>query len=102
MFIILAIFCYLFILRAKTKEYGQAKWRICIYSLCCVARVVSVALIAINFMTDNGVAKYVNRPVYVFEAVGLIAFGIAWLTASRTLPFITHQDERVSISPFND
>jgi hypothetical protein len=28
--------------------------------------------------------------------VGLIAFGISWLTASRTIPGITRADERFS------
>ena len=30
------------------------------------------------------------------EAAGLFAFGISWLTASRTVPGLTHPEERFS------
>ncbi|GAB2525752.1 hypothetical protein GCM10008940_30600 [Microbulbifer agarilyticus] len=38
-----------------------------------------------------------QRLTYYVEATGLFAFGIAWLTASRMLPFITSEDERIKI-----
>lgn len=102
MFTILAIFCYLFILRAKTKGYPQAKRRIAIYTICCVAIIFSIVVILIDFATSGELQPYISRLVYKFEALGLIAFGIAWLTASRMIPLITHKDERISISPFAD
>ena len=103
MFIILAVFCYLFILRAKDKEFAQAKSRIIIYTLCCLAILTSVFLIGVNALQDGQLAKdYIPRLVYKFEAAALIAFGIAWLTASRTLPVITNKDERITVSPFSE
>ncbi len=102
MFAVLGFFCYLFIQRAKTKTYPQAKLRITIYIICCGAIILSIAMIGINFMLDGGLEGSIKRLVYKFEALGLIAFGIAWLTASRMFPVITHKDERVPISPFAD
>ena len=102
MFIILAVFCGLFISRAKTKEHTQAKVRIMIYILCCLAMLVSLIMIAINLKTGGGLEQYFTRPVYVFEAIGLIAFGIAWLTASRMLPIITSHKERITFLSTNN
>ncbi|WP_226661820.1 hypothetical protein [Microbulbifer aggregans] len=39
----------------------------------------------------------IARLTYYIEATGLTAFGAAWLTASRTLPFITNEEERIKI-----
>lgn len=100
MFSVLAVFCYLFIKRAQTKAYPQAKGRIAIYMICCAAILLSIAMIVFNYAAGGQLANIIARPVYLFEALGLIAFGIAWLTASRMLPVITHKDERISISPF--
>jgi hypothetical protein len=36
----------------------------------------------------------------ILKAAGLIAFGIAWLTASRIIPIITGGEERLTLSPF--
>ncbi|WP_231757227.1 hypothetical protein [Microbulbifer elongatus] len=38
-----------------------------------------------------------QRLTYYVESAGLFAFGVAWLTASRMLPFITTEDERIKI-----
>ena len=37
-------------------------------------------------------------PQFVFygEAVGLLVFSVSWLVASRTLPRLTHPEERFS------
>lgn len=102
MFFILAIFCYLFIQRAKTKDSTQAKVRIIIYSICCGAIILSIIMIGLNFIVNGKIEQFIPRLVYKFEALGLISFGLAWLTASRMVPVITHKTERIKISPFSD
>ncbi|WP_299592949.1 DUF998 domain-containing protein [uncultured Microbulbifer sp.] len=96
MFIILAIFCWLFYLRARNKGSKEAKVRGLIYRVCAVAMVgaMSVQLLDILGVDFSGITQ---RLTYYVEATGLMAFGVAWMTASRMLPFITNEDERVKI-----
>ena len=35
--------------------------------------------------------------VYSGEMVGLIAFGISWLVASKIFPFLTNDDEKLRL-----
>jgi hypothetical protein len=41
----------------------------------------------------------VKYPSYVFwlEALGLMSFGVSWLAASRVLPVVTNELERVRL-----
>ncbi len=39
----------------------------------------------------------VERLTFYGEMAGLLAFGIAWLTASRVLPVVTNADERFKL-----
>jgi len=96
MFLILAIFCWLFYLRAREKDSKEAKVRGRIYRVCAVAMVGAMAVQLLNiFGVDfSGITQ---RVTYYVEATGLMAFGVAWMTASRMLPFITNEDERVKI-----
>ena len=59
-------------------------------------------VLAILALAANGLLHFDKSwiPQFVFygEAVGLVAVGISWLVASRTLPGLTHQQER--FSPF--
>ncbi|WP_406827672.1 DUF998 domain-containing protein [Microbulbifer sp. ARAS458-1] len=96
MFIILAIFCWLFYLRAKEKNSKEAKARGLIYRVCASVMVgaMAVQLLDILGVDFSGITQ---RLTYYVEATGLFAFGVAWLTASRMLPFITNEDERIKI-----
>ncbi|WP_428821381.1 DUF998 domain-containing protein [Microbulbifer sp. MCCC 1A16149] len=96
MFLILAIFCWLFYLRAREKDSKEAKVRGRIYRICAVAMVgaMAVQLLDILGVDFSGITQ---RVTYYVEATGLMAFGVAWMTASRMLPFITNEDERVKI-----
>jgi hypothetical protein len=96
MFVILAYFCYSFIKRARTKGYPQAKLRIKIYAVCGIAILLVIVVLGIDRLTHDALTKQFSRLTFYGEAVGLIAFGISWLTASRVLPLITHPDERFS------
>ena len=102
MFGILAIFCYIFYQRAYGKGYLQAKLRAYIYAICGIVIIVSMLIIALDNLFDGAISSKISRLTFYGEAAGLISFGIAWLSASRILPFITRKDERLPLSPFND
>lgn len=98
MFIILAVFCYIFHQRASAKHYPQAKLRCRIYVMCGLIIVASMLVIAIDGVLKNAISDKLERLVYYGETAGLVAFGVAWLTASRVLPLISNKEER--FSPF--
>ena len=98
MFLILAYFCYGFYDRARKKKTGPAAARAVIYVSCGIAIVGAIVVLAINGLVESGSESPASRITFYGEAVGLIAFGISWLTASRVLPVITSRDER--FSPF--
>ena len=100
MFLILAYFCYAFFQRAKAKGYPQAKVRAAIYAVCGIAIVLSIITLAYDGLTGNSLSDRITRLTFYGEAVGLVAFGISWLTASRVLPFLTRPNER--FSPLSD
>lgn len=100
MFAILAVFCYKFYQRAMGKGHVQAKWRAAIYVACGIAIVVSILVIAIDHLINGAISSKIIRLTFYCEATALIAFGVAWLVASRILPFITTSTERLTLSPF--
>ena len=107
MFVVLAGFCYIFFLRARSKGYMQANMRAAIYLLCGIAIVLSIVVLAFDKVSGGMVSAAMNglglngaRLTFYVEHTGLIAFGISWLTASRVLPVITRADER--FSPLTD
>ncbi len=102
MFMILAIFCYMFFQRAYAKGHAQAKVRAYIYAFCGIIIFTSIAIIAMDNFLDGIISSRISRLTFIGEAASLVSFGIAWLTASRILPIITSNDERLSLSPFND
>ncbi|SEM10045.1 hypothetical protein SAMN05518845_11666 [Variovorax sp. YR750] len=96
MFLILTYFCYAFYGRARDKHYPQADVRAAIYAICGLTIALSIAVLALDHFLGGAFSRAVPRLVFYGEAVGLIAFGISWLTASRTLPLITRKEERFS------
>ena len=50
MFIILAIFCFIFLRRAQKKESAQAKWRVYIYAACGIVLLLAMAAMAIDML----------------------------------------------------
>jgi hypothetical protein len=91
MFLVLTCFCYIFIQRARKKGYREANVRAFIYALCGIGMIVSILLfIAAAF-------GYGEALVFWGETVGLLSFGMSWLTASRVLPYITQPSERVKL-----
>lgn len=100
MFLILAIFCYLFFRRAYDKGHRQARLRAYIYAICGATIVVSILIIATDKCFGGFISSRVTRLTFYSERAGLIAFGIAWLSASRVFPFISSEEER--FSPFSN
>jgi len=100
MFLILAAFCFSFFKRARGKRHAQAMFRAYIYAICGLIIVASVAVLALDFVLGGAISSIVRRITFYCETTALIAFGVAWLTASRILPLITNKKERLSLSPY--
>lgn len=100
MFLVLAYFCYQFLRRAWGKGHPHAKARATIYALCGIAILLSILVLASDNLSGGALRARIPRLTFYGEGVGLIAFGISWLTASRILPLLTRRDER--FSPFSD
>ena len=88
MFLVLACFCYIFLQRARKKGHPRAYARATIYALCGMGMIVSIGLFVASAVRGDEVL------VFWGETVGLVSFGISWLTASRVLPVITLPSER--------
>ncbi|MCB9101963.1 MAG: hypothetical protein H6632_20680 [Anaerolineales bacterium] len=102
MFLILVGFCYIFFQRAYAKGHTQAKFRASIYALCGITILTSIAIIVVNTLLADVISLKISRLIFFCEAAGLIAFGVAWLSASRCLPLITSEKERISLLPASD
>ncbi len=105
MFLILAVFCYTFYRRARDKarddsraEYRvQASSRAVVYAVCGITIVASILVLAIDHLLGGAIGARIARLTFYGEFAGLVAFGIAWLVASRVLPGISGKGERISI-----
>jgi len=100
MFLILTYFCYGFFQRAQCKGHPQAKVREAIYAACGIAILLSILALGFDKFAGGSLSQRIPRLVFYGESMALIAFGISWLTASRTLPLLTRRDER--FSPFRE
>lgn len=97
MFLILAAFCYFFFIRAWDKGHGRARLRAYIYAICGINIVASILIIAIDNILGGAISSHICRLTYYGETTALVSFGIAWLSASQTLPLLTSEDERISL-----
>lgn len=100
MFLILAAFCQSFYKRAIAKGHPQAIARSVIYAASGVVIILSILIMALDFILGGSLSAKVVRLMFYCEAVALVSFGIAWLTASRILPVITSKEERLPLSPY--
>jgi hypothetical protein len=100
MFLILAVFCVFFYKRARAKQRREANWRAYIYAVCGILLVLSIVVLGLDELSGGYISSRVDRLVFYGERLGLMAFGISWLVASRALPVITARDERVALLPF--
>ncbi len=100
LFVLLVFFCYFFYKRAIRKGHPEAIARSWIYVASGVAIVASIVVLAVNGLLEDALAERFTSLKFWGEATGLFAFGVSWLTASRTLPVITKPSER--FSPLRD
>jgi O-antigen/teichoic acid export membrane protein len=96
MFLILTFFCRAFYKRAMQKGYPQAKVRAAIYVACGMAILLAIVALAFDHFSGGALSARIARFVFYGESAGVIAFGVSWLTASRTIPVITRKEERFS------
>ena len=94
MFVILAFFCCVFYQHAKEKGHREARRRVVIYAVCGVTIVASILVLGIDHLFHPAVTAGIPNLTFWGELAGLSAFGVSWLTASRTLPLLTRPDER--------
>ena len=100
MFLVLAGFCYIFYRRARRKGFAQAQVRAGLYAVCGVAIVLAIMVLTLNGLLDDALKRRIPYVVFYGEAVGLVAFGITWITASHVLPGVNRPEER--FSPLSD
>jgi hypothetical protein len=98
-FAIMGYFCWRFrrTAKSKTDKYPEAKRRAHVYTACLLG-MIACGVMAIAYAIAS---KQIDAafPNYIFwlEAIGLVSFGVSWLTASRTIPVITNPQERYHI-----
>lgn len=99
LFVILGYFCWRFrkTARSKIKEYPEAGNRAHVYTVCLVGMAGSLTMGIVYAIAGNAIDARFPNYVFWLEALGLVSFGISWLAASRTIPFITNPMERYSI-----
>jgi hypothetical protein len=95
LYLVLGIFCLIFYFRAGEKHRAtqrrQPRYRQWIYAACLIALWGAMAFLVANAVVP---ATYMAYPVFWGESVGLVAFGVAWLTASHVVPGINDRSER--------
>jgi hypothetical protein len=94
LFIILAVFCYIFFRRAVSKGSGPAKTRALIYVVCGVIIVAVVLLLGGDYLSHGGLSSSMPRLTFYGEKIALLAFAVSWLAASHYLPAITTNEEK--------
>ena len=97
MFLILAVFCYMFFRRARDKGHSQARLRAYVYAICGITIVASILIIAIDNLSGGIISSRIRRLIFYGERAGLVAFGVAWLSASQIFPLLTSELERFSV-----
>ena len=94
LFTILAVFCGFFYKRAMGKHIrdGRHKLRAIIYAACGATIVATIIILSLDFIFDGIFSSRISRLTFYGETASLLAFGIAWLTASQILPLVTRRD----------
>lgn len=78
-------------------NYEKAVRRAWIYIVCGVLIILSIITLVVDYLLSGAINNKIPRLVFYCERTGLIAFGIAWLSASHIFPFITDDQERWSL-----
>jgi hypothetical protein len=97
MFSILAYFCCLFRQRACGKGHSEAIRRARVYATCGVLILLSIAIPLVDVISQHRLSDSWKSLTFWDEALGLTAFGVSWLTASRVTPGLASPAERFRI-----
>ena len=72
MFLILAVFCYMFFRRARDKGHSQARLRAYVYAICGITIVASILIIAIDNLSGGIISSRISRLIFYGERAGLV------------------------------
>jgi hypothetical protein len=92
MFLILVYFCWEFFRRARSKNTKTASFRAIIYVIMGAIIIASIFILLINHFLDDQISTIITRLTYYCETAALVAFGIAWFTASQLKPIIKFKE----------
>ena len=98
-FAIMGYFCWRFRRTAMSKidKYPEAKKRTQVYTACLIGMTVCAIMAIAYAVASKSIDAIFPNYVFWLEAIGLVSFGVSWLTASRTIPVITNPKERFHI-----
>lgn len=97
MFTILAGLCRIFQQRARQKRHVEARRRACIYFLCMLVILGVMAIMLLDFISQDVLSAEWPRLTFYCERAGLMAFGVSWLTASKIIPVFAAHGERLRL-----
>ena len=98
LFGVLTYFCWAFYRRSDHSTCPQAKRRRVVYLLCAIAMVLAILALGAYALLPVDPSRFPQFVSYG-EAAGLLAFGVSWMVASRTLPGLTPGWRRTSVAP---
>jgi hypothetical protein len=100
LFAILGYFCWRFraTAQAKTARYPEAANRVRIYTACLVGMLVCAGMALVYAWAHQAIDARFPDYIFWMEALGLMSFGVSWLAASRTVPFLTNPRERFRLT----
>lgn len=75
----------------------QAERRARIYATCGIVIVLTMAVMGVDVASDDAISEIFPKLTFAGEAVALVAFGVSWLTASKVVPGLANQSERLTL-----
>jgi hypothetical protein len=93
LFLILVYFCFVFWKRTHNSERKVERRRARIYAVCGIVMLASIISIATAKWFLGQTMKGL-QVTFWGETIALLAFGIAWIVAGKTLPYLSDRNER--------
>lgn len=93
LFLILTFFCYAFWHRTRRSPRAIVRRRSVVYAACGAIMLGCIAVIALASWFFGEAAKELQLTFWC-EWIALWAFGIAWIVAGKSLPFLSEPGER--------
>ena len=93
LFLILAYFCFVFWKKTHASENPFKKRRSPVYAACGIIMLTCIVAIAAANWFFGDTAKAL-RITFWGEWIALWAFGVAWIVAGKSLPFLSEPSER--------